>query len=72
MAKRKRQDPYAWFRDMSKDDQREHLLDVASMCIDAANVPFARKVEIYLGVTDDMQRDRAIAIRRRWDKENSQ
>lgn len=37
-----------WFRQMSTNDQRQNILDVAERCIDAAPVSLARKIEIYL------------------------
>lgn len=37
-----------WFRQMSTNDQRQNILDVAKWCIDGAPVSLARKIEIYL------------------------
>jgi hypothetical protein len=63
MGKKKQYDPYAEFRAMSKDEQRERILDIASMCIDGATVGLARRIEIYFDVSDDEQKQRHRDIR---------
>lgn len=57
MAK-KQHDPYKDFRALSKEEQRESLLDVSSMCIDGAPVSLARRLEIYFDVSPDEQKER--------------
>lgn len=44
---RKRTDPYAEFKSMSKDEQKEQILSIAERCIDGAPVSLARRIEIY-------------------------
>lgn len=47
MAKQKMND-LQWFIDMSQAEKKDHLLEVAKLCIDGTPSNFARKVEIYL------------------------
>lgn len=64
-----RYEPFQNFRAMSKEDQRENILDSCSMCIDGASVSLARKIEIYFDVTPEEQKERMHAIYRRLDNE---
>lgn len=57
MAKKKR-DEYEDFRALDKFGQMEHLLNIASMCIDGAPKSLARKIEIYLDSTPEEQNER--------------
>ncbi len=54
--------PYADFRALSKDDQREHILSVSALCLDDAPRSLARKIEIYFDATDDDQANRLLSI----------
>lgn len=59
-------DPYADFRAMTRDEQREHILTVCALCWDGAPKSLARKIEIYLEATpDDQKRRRDNAFDRR-------
>lgn len=51
-------DHYETFRQMDKGQQREHLLIIASMCIDGAPRSLARKIEIFFEATPEEQRER--------------
>jgi hypothetical protein len=62
---RKGSDRYAEFRAMTKFDQLQNILDVASFCIDGAPVSLARKIEIYFDVTEAEQIERHMTIRKR-------
>lgn len=48
---RKKYDPYAEFKSMSKEDQKANILSIAERCIDGAPVSLARKIEIFLDAT---------------------
>lgn len=65
MGRKKQYDPFAEFRALSKDAQREEILDIASMCIDGASVGLARRIEIYFDVTEEDQKERYFEIHRR-------
>lgn len=45
-------DPDEWFRNLSRDEQREHILSVAERCIDGAPASLARKIEVYLNAEE--------------------
>lgn len=60
-------DAYKYFRELSKEDQRENILASASMSIDGASVSLARKIEIYFDVTPEEQQQRARSIFRSLD-----
>lgn len=68
MRKRKGYDPYADFRKLSKDEQREQILDITAFCIDGASIGLARRIEIYFDVTKDeqVQRQHDIIVRNNW------
>ena len=51
-------DPLAEFRAMTKDEQRENILNTAAMCIDGAPKSLARKIEIYFDETEEDRRQR--------------
>lgn len=56
-------DSLAWFRELSKEDQREHILSVCALCRDGAQVTLARKIEIYLDVSQEDQKARLLNYR---------
>jgi hypothetical protein len=53
-----RKNRYEDFRALSKDEQRERILSLTSMCHDGAPLMLARWVEIYFDATEDEQKDR--------------
>lgn len=55
---RNRPDRFAGFSKLSKDQQRDEILRITALCRDGAPVTLARKIEIYLGETEESTLER--------------
>lgn len=57
-----RPDPFFEFRKLTLEQQRDEILRITALCIDGAPVTLARKIEIYMGETEQstLERQRCV------------